>query len=58
MAGTIVKLRGAMKPGVWNTEVKNVFSGDGQACIEMIVSSEVPEMKQLLIIAKERKSLY
>lgn len=41
MAGTIGKLRMAMKPGIWNTKVTNVFAGGNQACIEMIVSSEV-----------------
>jgi hypothetical protein len=41
MAGTLAKLRNALKPGIWNTKVTNVFAGGNQACVEMTVSSEV-----------------
>jgi hypothetical protein len=41
MAGTLVKLRTALKPGVWDAKVTNVFVGGDQGCVELTITSEV-----------------
>jgi hypothetical protein len=41
LAGTITILKGALKPGLWETTVTNVIAGGEQAAVEMTIKSEV-----------------
>jgi hypothetical protein len=45
LAGTVMILRKALKPGFWDVEITNVIAGGEQAAVELTVTSEVDHSK-------------
>ena len=54
ISGTVMILRKALKPGIWDVEITNVIAGGEQAAVELTVTSEVKTLPSPGLICSKK----